>query len=76
MRYAQVYDGVDQVYYGNQGQLEYDFVLAPQADYQKIRLSFEGARQHRLDLLTGELVLALPDGNEVGRNDQWPISED
>jgi beta-propeller repeat-containing protein/uncharacterized protein DUF4214 len=65
VRYAQVYDGVDQVYYGNQGQLEYDFVLAPQADYQQIRLSFDGVRQHRLDQSTGELVLTLPEGNEV-----------
>jgi len=29
VRYRGVYPGVDVVYYGNQGELEYDFVLAP-----------------------------------------------
>jgi hypothetical protein len=29
VKYAQVYPGVDLVYYGNQRQLEYDFVVAP-----------------------------------------------
>ena len=27
--YKGVYPGVDLVYYGNEGQLEYDYVLAP-----------------------------------------------
>ncbi|HEV2177809.1 MAG TPA: hypothetical protein VGW33_11520 [Terriglobia bacterium] len=31
VRYQGVYPGVDLVYYGNQGQLEYDFVVAPGA---------------------------------------------
>ncbi|MGH9431204.1 MAG: SBBP repeat-containing protein, partial [Terriglobia bacterium] len=32
VRYQNVYPGIDLVYYGNQGQLEYDFVVAPGAD--------------------------------------------
>jgi hypothetical protein len=44
VRYAHVYDGVDLVYYGNQRQLEYDFVVAPHADPAQIRLRFAGAR--------------------------------
>jgi hypothetical protein len=32
---------VDPVYYGNQRQLEYDFVVAPGADPRQIRLAFE-----------------------------------
>ena len=36
-----VYPGVDVVYYGNQGQLEYDFVLAPGADPKMIALKIE-----------------------------------
>ena len=32
VKYEGVYPGVDLVYYGNQGQLEYDFVVAPGAD--------------------------------------------
>jgi Beta-propeller repeat len=38
VRYQNVYPGVDLVYYGNQGQLEYDFVVAPGADPAEIRL--------------------------------------
>ncbi len=34
--YENVYPGVDLIYYGNQGQLEYDFVLAPGADPKAI----------------------------------------
>ncbi|HEY2018401.1 MAG TPA: SBBP repeat-containing protein [Bryobacteraceae bacterium] len=43
VRYRQVYPGVDVVYYGNQSQLEYDFVLQPGADPNAIRLKFRGA---------------------------------
>ncbi|HEV2348695.1 MAG TPA: SBBP repeat-containing protein [Terriglobia bacterium] len=38
VKYKNVYSGVDLVYYGNQGQLEYDFVVAPGADPSVIRL--------------------------------------
>ena len=31
VKYANVYPGVDLVYYGNQGKLEYDFVVQPGA---------------------------------------------
>ena len=39
VRYQDVYPGVDLVYYGNQGQLEYDFVIAPGADPNAISLA-------------------------------------
>lgn len=42
VRYRNVYRGVDLVYYGNQRQLEYDFLVAPGADPQSIRIEFEG----------------------------------
>ncbi|WP_295583683.1 SBBP repeat-containing protein [uncultured Lamprocystis sp.] len=58
VRYEGVYPGVDLVYYGTQGQLEYDLVLAPGADPKIIRLAFAGADQMRLDD-TGNLVLTL-----------------
>ena len=32
VRYRNVYPGVDLVYYGNQGRLEYDFEVAPGSD--------------------------------------------
>src|SRR6266853_3528243 len=42
VRYREVYPGIDLVYYGNQRQLEYDFVVAPEADAKKIVLGFKG----------------------------------
>ncbi len=40
VRQQGVYPGIDLVYYGNPRQLEYDFVLSPGADPEKIRLEF------------------------------------
>ena len=41
VRYQAVYPGVDLVYYGNQGQLEYDFEVAPGADPNAIAFQFD-----------------------------------
>jgi hypothetical protein len=41
VKYANVYPGVDLVYYGNQGRLEYDFVVAPGADPRVITLGLD-----------------------------------
>jgi uncharacterized repeat protein (TIGR01451 family) len=56
VRYEQVYKGVDLVYYGNQRQLEYDFVVQPGASFKQIRLAFEGAGKPRPNR-RGELIL-------------------
>src|SRR5262249_53111462 len=42
VEYQNVYPGINLVYYGNQGQLEYDFVLGPGANPGGIRLSVQG----------------------------------
>src|SRR3989454_590674 len=56
VEYRDVYPGVNLVYYGNQRQLEFDFIVAPGADPQRIRLGVEGA--DRLDLdAQGDLVV-------------------
>ena len=60
VNYQSVYPGVDLVYYGNQGQLEYDFRVAPGADPSRIALKFEGASA-RLD--NGDLVLSTRAGD-------------
>ena len=39
VKYRGVYPGVDLVYYGHEGQMEYDFVVAPGADPSAIRLA-------------------------------------
>ena len=43
VRYEDVYPGIDQVYYGSQGQIEYDFVVAPGADPDVIRIRLDGS---------------------------------
>lgn len=57
--YRSVYPGIDILYYGNQNQLEYDFVLQPGADPSAIRLQFQGADGVRL---TPEGDLAIKAG--------------
>ncbi len=52
-----VYPGVDLAYYGSQGQLEYDFMVAPGADPSAIRVAFEGTTPHLAG--TGDLVLPV-----------------
>lgn len=56
VKYRGVYPGVDLVYYGNQRQLEYDFVVAPGADPKAITLAFAGADTLEIDA-QGDLVL-------------------
>jgi hypothetical protein len=49
VRYREVYPGIDLVYYGNQGPLEYDLIVAPGADPNIIRLAYQGAESMCLD---------------------------
>jgi len=42
VNYKDIYPNIDLVYYGNQGQLEYDFIVSPGADPADIQLSFKG----------------------------------
>jgi hypothetical protein len=43
VQFEQIRPGVNLVYYGNQGQLEYDFVLSPGVKPDSLRLSFQGS---------------------------------
>ena len=45
VRYRGIYPGVDVVYYGNQRQLENDFVVGPGVDPKVIKLTFDGDRK-------------------------------
>ncbi len=47
VQYTDVYPGVDLVYYGNQRQFEYDFVVTPGADPKAITLDIVGAHGAR-----------------------------
>ena len=59
VRYSETYPGVDLVYYGNQMQLEYDFVVRPGADSRQVALSFEGADSVAVEATTGDLLLKV-----------------
>jgi beta-propeller repeat-containing protein len=61
VRYAGVYPGIDVVYYGNQRQLEYDFIVSPGADPGAITLAFTGASVGIEK--SGDLVLAAAGGH-------------
>ena len=58
VEYRDVYPGVDVAYYGNHQQLEYDFVLTPQADARKIVFAIEGADRIQIDQ-AGDLVVTV-----------------
>jgi hypothetical protein len=63
VHYQEIYPGVDMVYYGNQRQLEYDFVIAPGADLRAVKFRLEGAQHLSIDE-TGDLVITV-DHSEV-----------
>jgi Beta-propeller repeat/Abnormal spindle-like microcephaly-assoc'd, ASPM-SPD-2-Hydin len=56
VRYKNVYQGIDLIYYGNHQQLEYDFAVAPGADPRQIQFEIKGASQMALGE-QGDLVL-------------------
>ncbi len=62
--YHDVYPGVDLVYYGTAGRLEYDWRLAAGADPGQITLAVDGARDVRLDA-DGTLALGTTLGDVV-----------
>ena len=57
----QVYPGIDMVYRFDNGNVEYDFIVAPGAKPWRILLGFEGAKDLRLDA-KGNLVLRTESG--------------
>jgi hypothetical protein len=57
-----VYRGIDLVYYGNQRQLEYDFIVSPGGDPHEIRLGFKDAEKLSVDSQRGDLVIGLRNG--------------
>jgi hypothetical protein len=68
-----VYPGVSLIYYGNQGQLEYDFIVSPGADPRVIALDIQGADELALDA-AGNLLLRTP-GGEVSLHEPHVYQE-
>ncbi|HXD29585.1 MAG TPA: SBBP repeat-containing protein [Pyrinomonadaceae bacterium] len=57
VQYEDIYPGISLAYYGNQRQLEYDFVIEPGADPKAIELRFPGVKP-KLDS-RGDLLLEV-----------------
>jgi len=58
VRYQDVYPGIDLVYYNSQQHLEYDFIVAPGASLQSIRLAFDGADHLKVEN-NGDLTIKI-----------------
>ena len=65
-----LYRGIDLVYYGNAGELEYDLLVKPGADPRQIRLSFQGdqARLDRDGNLNAGFILQRPIAYQIAAN--------
>jgi hypothetical protein len=61
VKYEGIYSGIDLVYYGNQRQLEYDFVVKPGADPHRIQFDVGGAKSISRNK-NGDLVLHMAEG--------------
>jgi hypothetical protein len=72
VKYEGIYSGIDLVYYGNQRQLEYDFIVAPSANPRRIQFEVSGTKEIRRDA-HGDLVLQTGRdeirGNKPGRRE-------
>jgi hypothetical protein len=60
-----IYPGVDAVYYGSNGEIEYDLILHPGAPTRQIEMEIIGAEAHIN--ANGDLALTTPDGEIVQR---------
>jgi len=61
VKYKNVYPNIDVIFYGNQQQIEYDFLVAPGADSSQITLNFEGAQKLSLNE-NGDLLIETKAG--------------
>ncbi len=66
LRSSCVWDGIDVVWHSTDGAVEYDFVVAPQANPSTIRMSFDGA-DSMAKTLAGDLVLSAGGARIVQR---------
>jgi hypothetical protein len=64
VQYDDVYPGIDLAYYGNNGHLEYDFIVSPGIDPNAITLNFAGADNVKINE-QGGLVLHTLAGDIV-----------
>ncbi len=88
VKYRDIYPGISLIYYGNQSQLEYDFVVAPGANPRQIQLSIAGAKKIWVDAqgnlvlrnFAGEVQLLAPkvyqqiNGQKKSISGQWTLA--
>ncbi|MGB7758226.1 MAG: SBBP repeat-containing protein, partial [Bryobacteraceae bacterium] len=81
IEYRNVYKGIDVSWYGNQGQLEYDFTVQPGADASRVRMSIEGANKLALtpdggvdiETASGAMKLRLPQIYQDAAGGRQPV---
>ena len=61
VHYENIYPGINLVFYGREGQLEYDFQVGPGADPSQAELEFNGAK--KLALKDGSLIIRAERGS-------------
>ena len=77
VRYPNVYAGVDVLFYGQQGRLEFDFQVKPGANPGAIRIRLDGAERPRVDaagdLVAGSLRQHKPVAYQVAAAGRVPV---
>jgi hypothetical protein len=61
VRYADVWPGIDMVFYGKAGEFEFDVLVGPGADPSLVRLAFDGATSTAIQP-SGDLVIQTASG--------------
>ena len=61
VRYRDLFPGVDAVFFGKNGEIEYDLLLSPGSDPEKISFGLAGVQSMRL-AGNGDLVIGLANG--------------
>ena len=60
--YKNIYQNIDLHYYSLEGQLKYDFIVAPNTDYHQIKLAIKGADKIELQN-DGSIIIKTPFGD-------------
>jgi hypothetical protein len=72
--YANIYEGIDWVWYYKNGNIKYEFIVHPNADYKQIKLVVTGASTTSIDN-NGSLIITTPFG-EIKENSPITFIQD
>ena len=62
VRYSDLWDGVDLVFYFNNGMLKYDLLVKAGKDHSQIQFQYEGADYLEIEEMSGDLLIHTPLG--------------